>query len=74
MCGKDPDETQCKVCKSTLNKSDLADHMIAHKVHEKQIERAEIERVAQVNQYFEDQHAEREDHLEKNKAKKLNKF
>ena len=56
MCKKikDPNMVTCKYCKQEMLPSELKDHAIAHLVHQKMVERQLVERVAEQNEFFEE--------------------
>jgi len=54
----DPDIVTCKYCKSRMRKEELMDHAIAHLVHQKQVEWQIVERVADVEDFFEEESLE----------------
>lgn len=49
----DPDIVTCKYCKGRMRRTELPDHAIAHLVHQKQVEWQIVERVADVEDFFE---------------------
>ena len=52
---KDPNMVTCKFCKQVMLKEELADHAIAHTIHQKMVERQLITRVAEQEEFFEEE-------------------
>ncbi len=66
----DPNLVTCKFCKARMLKSELPDHAIAHILHQKQVEHQIVTRVADIEDFFEE---EKLDTQQSGKAPKLNK-
>ena len=49
----DPDMVTCKFCKARMRKHELKDHAVAHLVDQKQVEMQIVERVADIEDFFE---------------------
>ena len=58
VVNQDPNLVTCKVCGSKMHKDDLADHAIAHTIHQKQIETAGLFRVVEQQEFFEEEKLE----------------
>lgn len=58
---RDPSLVTCKFCKQQMKKEELKDHAIAHLVHQKMVERQLVTRVAEQNEFFEDEKLDQEE-------------
>ena len=52
---KDPNMVTCNVCAAQMDKKDLPDHAIAHTIHQKQIEKQNLIKVVEINDFFEEE-------------------
>ena len=57
---RDPEMVTCKFCKQKMHKSELKDHAIAHTIEQKQVERSVIQRIADIEDFFEEEKLETE--------------
>ena len=46
---------KCGFCRRKLPKSEYKDHMIAHSVSQKQVENANLQRIVEINDFFEEE-------------------
>ena len=54
----DPEIVTCKYCKVRMRRDELKDHAIAHLIEQKQVENQVVQRVAEINEFFEEEKLE----------------
>lgn len=55
---RDPNIVTCKYCGAKMQKDELKDHAIAHLIHQQTVERQIVQRVADVEDFFEEEKLE----------------